>query len=136
MICSLQLMPMWHVDSRDTLDTVSVCFGSLVHRPSHHLVFASSYILETIKNWLVGSPRNSFVAKNIYECHYMYAYKVRITALVFSSNILLIDADIFSSHTYNQKIAEYVHTFPCIARRCCCQWFCILRPRKWFNPSG
>ena len=55
----LQLMPMWHVDSWDTLDTVSVCFVSLVPRPSHHLVFASSYILETIKNWLVGSPRNS-----------------------------------------------------------------------------
>ena len=58
MICLRQLMPMWHVDSRDTLDTVSVCFGSFVPRPSHHPVFASSYILEAIKNWLVGSHRN------------------------------------------------------------------------------
>ena len=37
----------------------SKCFVSLVPRPSHHPVFASSFILEVIRNRLVGSPRNS-----------------------------------------------------------------------------
>ena len=38
----------------------------------------------------------------------MYAYKVRITALVFSNNILLIGADIFTRKN------RYVLTFPCV----------------------
>ena len=62
MICLLQLMPMWHVDSRDTLDTVSdllyVLVASFPDLPTSQFLIASSYILEVIKNWLVGSPRN------------------------------------------------------------------------------
>ena len=35
----------------------SKCFVSLIPRPSHCPVFASSFILEAIRNCLVGSPR-------------------------------------------------------------------------------